>query len=259
MKKAVPALAALLLLLTATACGGSLSSDEKPVADKISTALAKPSDSILTKSQATCVADAFVKKLGVTKLKSAKVVTDKGAYNANGANVTKATSAAYTTALLGCLDEAKAKKAVLANVTKAFTASSAGVLQPTAVVCFSQKFVDTVGVKGLMAARIVTDAGEFNTQGAVLDTNTSGAYADAFLGCVNYQQLQAQAVAKSNPKIDAVKLAACLTAAMPTPYVRALIVANQTQSAEAATLNADSNTKAAACTKRATAPTKKKK
>jgi predicted small lipoprotein YifL len=45
MKKAVPALAALLLLLTATACGGSLSSDEKPVADKISTALAKPAAS----------------------------------------------------------------------------------------------------------------------------------------------------------------------------------------------------------------------
>ncbi|MCW2855365.1 MAG: hypothetical protein JWR52_980 [Marmoricola sp.] len=259
MKKAVPALAALLLLLTATACGGgSLSSDEKPVADKISTALAKPADSILTKSQATCVADAFVSKLGLTKLKSAKVVTAKGAYNTNGANVDKATSAAYTHALLGCLDEAKAKKAVLANVTKAFTASSAGVLEPTSVMCFSKKFVDTLGVPGLMASQIVTDAGEFNTQGSILDAHTSGAYADAFLGCVNYQQLQAEAVAKSNPKIDAVKLEACLTTAMPTAYVRALIVANQTQSPDAATLNNESNAKAAACAKQATAVTKKK-
>jgi hypothetical protein len=257
MKKAVPALAALLLLLTATACGGSLSSDEKPVADKISTALAKPSDSILTKSQASCVADAFVSKLGLTKLKAAKVVTPTGGYNPNGANASKATSAAYANALLGCLDQSKATKAVLANVTKAFTASSAGVLDPTSVTCFSKKFVDTIGVRGLMSAKIVTDSGEFNTQGAVLDARTSGAYADAFLGCVNYQHLQAQAVAKSNPKVDAVQLEACLTSAMPTAYVRALIVANQTQSADATALNTESNAKAAACTKQATVTKKK--
>lgn len=253
MKKAVPALVGVLLLFLATACGGtSLSSAEKPVAKKISTALAKPSASILSQADATCVADAFVSDVGLAKLKSAKVVTTSGNYNANGANVSKSTSAAYSKALLGCIDKSKADKAVLKNVTAAFSASSAGVLAASDVNCFSKKFVDKVGLSGLMAAQVVTDTGEFNQNGASLDATTSGAYADAFLGCVNYQKIQADAVAKANPKIDATKLAACLSAAMPTDYVRKLIVANQTQSAEASTLNTESNAKAATCTKAAT-------
>ncbi|MCW2785087.1 MAG: hypothetical protein JWP74_1604 [Marmoricola sp.] len=259
MKKALLALVGITVLFAATSCGNALSSAEKPVAKKMSAALVKETGGILSKKQADCTSKEFVSSEGLAKLKKAKVIVSKtGAYNANGANVTKTTSAAYSAALIKCVSEKTAEKGFLKNVTAAFTASSQGVLAASDVTCFAKKFVETVGVKDLLAAQIVTDAGTFNQTGATLTASTSGKYADAFLGCVDYQKVQAEAVAKSNPLVDPVKLAACLSTSMPTSYVRQLIVANQTQSSEAATLNSDSNAKATACTKAATKATPKK-
>jgi hypothetical protein len=96
---------------------------------------------------------------------------------------------------------------------------------------------------------VITDAGEFNTAGATLDPKTSGNYADAFLGCVDYQKVQAEQVAKSDKTIDAAKLEACFKRTMPVSDIKKLIVANQTQASDASALNAASDKKAAACAK----------
>lgn len=250
MKKALPAALGVLVLLLATACGGTdLTKSEQKISQKIATAISKPKDALLSKKQATCVAEKFVDAVGEKKLKSAKVVGADGSYNTNGANVDKKTSAAFSKALLDCVDEDKALKSYDKTVTKAFKASTSGVLSDDDVTCFASKFVKSAGVKRLLSAQVITDAGEFNTSGAQLDTKTSGNYADAFLGCVDYQKVQAEQVAKNDKTIDADKLEACFKKNMPISDIKALIVANQTQSPEAETLNAASDKKASACAK----------
>jgi hypothetical protein len=252
MKKAVPAALGVLILLIATACGSSapkLTKGEKEISKAVATALAKPSDSLLSKAKAKCVADRFVADVGEKKLKSAKAVGADDTYNANGANVDKKTSNAFSKALLDCIEEKKALASYEKVVTKAFTASTTGVLKTDEVECFASKFVKSAGVKRLLSAQVVTDTGEFNTSGATLDKTTSGDYADAFLGCVDYQKVQAGEVAKNDKTIDAAKLEACFKRTMSTKDIRELIVANQTQSAEATALNAASDKKASDCAK----------
>jgi hypothetical protein len=250
MKKAIPAALGVLVLLLASACGGlKLSKTEQTISKSIATAISKPDNALLSKKDAKCVADHFVAAEGEKKLKSAKAIGADDSYNANGANVDKKTSNAYAKALLGCVDEKKALDAFDKTVTTSFTASTNGVLSKQDVTCFADKFVKTAGVKNLLSSQVITDAGEFNTAGAVLDKVTSGDYADAFLGCVDYQKVQAEQVAKSDKTIDAVKLEACFKQTMPISDIKDLIVANQTQAPEAATLNAASDKKAAACAK----------
>jgi hypothetical protein len=251
MKKALPAALGVLVLLLVSACGGgpSLTKDEQKISKKIATAISKPDDALLTKKEATCVSDHFVDTVGEKKLKSAKVVGSDGSYNANGANVDKKTSAAFSKALLGCVGEKKALKAFEKTVTKAFTASTTGVLASKDVTCFASKFVKAAGVKRLLSSQVITDTGSFNTAGATLDKPTSSSYADAFLGCVDYQKVQAEQVAKNDKTIDADKLEACFKRTMPIADIKNLIVANQTQAAEATALNAASDKKAAACAK----------
>jgi len=250
MKKALPAALGVLVLLLATACGGvKLSKTEQKISKAIATAIAKPDDALLSKKDATCVADKFVGDVGEKKLKSAKVVGADDSYNANGVNVDKKTSNAFSKALLDCVDEKKTLKAYDKTVTTAFEKSTTGVLQDDDVKCFASKFVKTAGVKRLLSSQVITDTGEFNTAGASLDKKTSSNYADAFLGCVDYQKVQAVQVAKSDKTIDATKLEACFKRTMPISDIKALIVANQTQAANATALNAASDKKASACAK----------
>ena len=252
MKKAIPAALGVLVLLLATACGGpKLTKSEAKISKAIAAAISKPDDALLSKKDAKCVADKFVGDVGEKKLKSKKVVGGDGTYNTNGANVDKKTSNLYAKALLDCVDEKPTLKAYEKTVTKAFTASTTGVLEDKDVKCFATKFVKDAGVKRLLSSQVITDTGEFNTAGATLDKATSGNYADAFLGCVDYQKVQAVQVAKGDKTIDADKLEACFKRTMPIADIKALIVANQTQAADAATLTAASDQKAAACAKEA--------
>lgn len=253
MKKALPAALGVLVLLLATACGGAkLTKTEQKISKEMAATISKPDKALLSKKDAKCVSDKFVAAVGAKKLKSAKVVGTGNSYNTNGANVDKTRSNAFYKALTDCIDEKKALKAYDKTVTTAFTSSTAGVLDSKDVGCFADKFVKTAGVKRLLSAQIITDTGEFNTTGAVLDKATSTNYADAFLGCVDYQKLQAEQVAKSDKTLDATKLEACFRRTMPTSDIKALIVANQTQSSDAASLNAESDKKAKACAKEAT-------
>lgn len=254
MKKAAPAVLAVLVLLLAAACGGSgdeLTSNETSIAKKIAKALTASPDALLTKKQATCTADAFVADVGEKKLKSAKVVAADDSYPTNGANAERSTSAAYAKALLGCVPEKKLLDAYEKTVRTAFTASSTGVLEAGDVSCFSKKFVADTGVARLLASKVITDSGGFNSTGATMETATAGAYADAFLGCVDYQKVQATEVAKSDSSIDAAALEACLRRTKPESEIRALIVAVQTNAANAQALNTASGKKDAACTKEA--------
>jgi len=253
MKKALPAALGVLVLLLASACGGpKLTKTEQKISKEIASAISKPDKALLSKKDAKCVSDKFVGAVGAKKLKSSKVVGTDNTYNANGVNVDKTRSNAFAKALTDCIDEKKVLKAYDKTVTAAFTSSTQGVLESKDVDCFATKFVKTAGVKRLLSAQIITDTGEFNTAGADLDKATSTNYADAFLGCVDYQKLQAEQVAKSDKTIDEAKLEACFRENMPTKDIKALIVANQTQSADATTLNADSDKKAKACAKEAT-------
>jgi len=251
MKKALPAALGVLVLLLVPACGGpKLTKTEQKISKTIATAIAKPDDALLSKKDAKCVADKFVAAVGEKKLKSSKVVGADDTYNTNGANVDKKRSNAFAKALLDCVDEKSTLKAYDKTVTKAFSASTTGVLDDSDVKCFADKFVKGAGVKRLLSSQVITDTGEFNTAGAVLDKETSGEYADAFLGCVDYQKVQAEQVAKSDKTIDAAKLEACFKQTMPIADIKELIVANQTSAANAATLNAASDKKASDCAKK---------
>jgi hypothetical protein len=250
MKKAIPAALGVLVLLLASACGGvSLTKSEKKISKAMASAISSPDDALLSKKDAKCVSDKFVADVGEKKLKSTKVVSADGTYNTNGANVDKTRSNAFAKALLDCVDEQKTLKAFDKTVTKAFTSSTTGVLDDSDVKCFADKFVKSAGVKRLLSSQVITDTGAFNTAGATLDKTTSGDYADAFLGCVDYQKVQAEQVAKSDKTLDAAKLEACFKREMPISDIKDLIVANQTQDPSATALNAASDKKAAACAK----------
>ena len=250
MKKAIPAALGVLVLLLVTACGGpKLTKTEQRISGSMTTAISKPDDALLSKKDAKCVSDKFVADVGEKKLKSAKVVAADDTYNANGANVDKKTSHAFSKALLDCVDEKDTLKAYDKTITDAVTKSSTGVLKPEEVQCFAGKFVKSVGVTRLLSSQLITDAGAFNTGSAKLDKATSGDYADAFLSCVDYAKLQAAQYVKSDTSLDTAKLEACFRKAFSKSDIKALIIASQTGSADATALTADSNKKVAGCTK----------
>jgi hypothetical protein len=146
----------------------------------------------------------------------------------------------------------KEEKKVAANIAKSFTSPSSGALTTTEAKCFSQGFVDKVGVAKLKSAKLITATGELNQSGAVFTKDISEKFADAFLGCVDYQKRQADEIAKADTKVDAAKLQACLKKEMPESYVKNLIVASQTQSSDSAKLVQESTAKLTSCKTQAT-------
>ncbi|MGO4257177.1 hypothetical protein [Marmoricola sp. RAF53] len=145
------------------------------------------------------------------------------------------------------------EKKVAANISKTFSNESSGALTAKEADCFADGFVEKVGVKKLKAAKLINEKGELNQTGAKFDDEISGKFADAFLGCVDYQKRQAEEIAKADKKVDAVKLQACLEKEMPESYVKKLIVASQTQSADGAKLVEESTKKLSGCKTQATA------
>ncbi len=144
------------------------------------------------------------------------------------------------------------EKKVAANIAKTFSSESSGALTTTEADCFANGFVDKVGVEKLKKAKLITAKGELNQSGAKFDDEISGKFADAFLGCVDYQKRQAEEIAKADAKVDEAKLQACLEKDMPESYVRKLIVASQTQSADSAKLVEESTKKLTTCKTQAT-------
>lgn len=131
----------------------------------------------------------------------------------------------------------KDDKAAVASLETAFTSSSTGALTTTEAKCVATKFVSTVGVKKLKAAKLLDANNKVNTSTSPsFDATTSGKFADALLGCVNYQKRLADETVKSDPTIDAVKFEKCLQDKLPDSLVKKMVVASQTQSSDAATI-----------------------
>jgi hypothetical protein len=145
----------------------------------------------------------------------------------------------------------KSEKDVAANIAKAFGDSS-GALTGAESTCFAESFVDKVGLEKLESSKLINADGELNQASASFDADISGKFADAFLGCVDYTQRQAEEIAKTDKKIDVKALESCLADEMPNSFVKELIVASQTQSEDATKLNEDSTKKLTDCKTKAT-------
>jgi len=129
------------------------------------------------------------------------------------------------------------EKTAAANLQKAFTESTTGGLSTTEAKCVAVHFVDSAGLAKLKAAKLIDDKLEVNTTGApAFDAATSGKFADALLGCVDYQKRLAEQTAKTDTTIDAAKFQACLEDKLPDSLVKKMLVAAQTQSSDAATV-----------------------
>src|SRR5690349_9228112 len=117
MKKALAAALAALLLIALSACGSgksgnkdnvSLSANEKTAVASLEKAFTESTTGAMTTPEAKCVATDFVDKVGLTKLKSAKLLTDKYEVNTTGSpEFDASTSGKFADALLGCLDYQK--------------------------------------------------------------------------------------------------------------------------------------------------------
>lgn len=132
----------------------------------------------------------------------------------------------------------KDEKVAVASLEKAFTSSTTGALTTTEAKCTATDFVHTVGLKKLHSSKLLTDQNKINTTGSpTFDADTSGKFADALLGCVKYQKRLAEETAKTDKTIDAAKFEACLEKNLPNSLVKKMLVASQTQSGDAATVN----------------------
>ncbi len=130
---------------------------------------------------------------------------------------------------------AKEKK-VVKTVAESFSQQAAGALDEKEANCFATKFVSAVGVSKMEEAKMITAEGTLNQEGVTFDEDISGKFADAFLGCVDYQARQAQEIAKTDAKIDETALRDCLEDKMPDSFVHDLIVAAQVQSEDSSKL-----------------------
>lgn len=131
----------------------------------------------------------------------------------------------------------KDEKAAVTGLEKAFTSSTSGALTSKEARCVATDFVSSVGVKKLRSANLITASGEVNTAGTPkFDAKTSGKFADALLGCVDYQKRLADETTKSDTTIDAAKYEACLDKKLPDSFVKKLLIASQTQSKDSTTL-----------------------
>jgi hypothetical protein len=136
----------------------------------------------------------------------------------------------------------KNEKTAVASLQKAFTQSTTGALTTTDAKCVATDFVDTVGLTKLRAADLLTDSYELNTTGTPkFDSDTAGKFADALLGCVDYQKRLATETAKTDPKVDAAKLDDCLDDKLPDSLVKKALVASQTGASDATAIGEQIN------------------
>lgn len=127
------------------------------------------------------------------------------------------------------------EKTAVSNLQKAFTESTTGGLSDTEAKCVATDFVDKVGLAKLKSAKLLTDKDEVNTTDSpTFDTATSGRFADALLGCVDYQKRLATETAKTDTTIDAAKFEECLNKKLPDSLVKKMLVASQTNASNSA-------------------------
>jgi hypothetical protein len=147
----------------------------------------------------------------------------------------------------GKADKAKvslsaAEKTAVANLAKAFTESTTGALTTTEAKCVATDFVDKVGLTKLKSANLLNDKGEVNTASSPnFDTDTAGKFADALLGCVDYQKRLAEETAKTDKTIDAAKFEDCLKEKLPDSLVKKMLIASETNASNSAEVGQEGN------------------
>jgi len=135
-----------------------------------------------------------------------------------------------------------AEKTAAANLEKAFTESTTGALKTAEAKCVATDFVDKVGLTKLRSANLLTAEGEVNTTSSPnFDADTAGKFADALLGCVDYQKRVAEQTAKTDDSIDAAKFEDCLRDELPNSLVRKMLVASQTNASDSAAIGEQGN------------------
>jgi curli biogenesis system outer membrane secretion channel CsgG len=136
----------------------------------------------------------------------------------------------------------KDEKTAVTNLKKAFTESTTGALSTKEAGCVATKFVDTVGLGKLKSSNLLTESNEVNTSSAPkFDADTAGKFADALLGCVDYQKRLAAETAKTDTTVDAAKFESCLEDKLPDSLVKKMLVASQTGSSDSTTLGEQGN------------------
>jgi hypothetical protein len=136
----------------------------------------------------------------------------------------------------------KDEKTAVTNLQKALTESTTGGLTAKEGTCVATDFVDTVGLAKLQDTKLLNADGEVNTTSTPkFDAETAGKFADALLGCVNYQERVADEAAKTDKTIDAAKMADCLEDKLPDSLVKKMLVASQTSSADSAEITEQGN------------------
>jgi hypothetical protein len=127
------------------------------------------------------------------------------------------------------------EKTAVANLEKAFTDSATGGLSTKDANCVATDLVDKVGLPKLKSSKLLTEKDEVNTTGTpTFDADTSGKFADALLGCVDYQKRLAVETAKSDATVDAAKFEDCLDEKLPDSLVKKMLVASQTNASDSA-------------------------
>jgi hypothetical protein len=136
----------------------------------------------------------------------------------------------------------KDEKTAVTNLEKVFTSSSTGALSTKEAKCVATDFVDKVGLPKLKSAKLLTETNEVNTTSSpTFDADTAGKFADALLGCVNYQKRLAEETAKTDTTVDAAKFQSCLEDKLPDSLVKKMLVASQTNAADSATIGEQGN------------------
>ncbi|HET8559859.1 MAG TPA: hypothetical protein VFL69_05030 [Marmoricola sp.] len=125
MKKLLPTLAAAVMVAaTVAGCGSGgdnggqqLSAADQSVANHMSSYLAKNGNGSISKRDAQCISESWVRQSGVAKLKKSKVITSSGQVNTqNNTKITPSLAGDYADALLGCINYAKLQSQAVAKV-----------------------------------------------------------------------------------------------------------------------------------------------
>jgi hypothetical protein len=179
MKKAILASLGVLLLIALTACGSgksgdkdkiSLSKDEKTAAANLQKVFTESSSDGLTTTEAKCVATHFVDSVGLTKLKSTKLLTDTYEVDTTASPTFDAdTAGKFADSLLGCVNY---QKQLAEQTAKTDTTIDETKFED----CLEEKLPDSLVKKMLVAAQTnSSDATDIGTQGqkALTDCKTT--------------------------------------------------------------------------------------
>lgn len=165
MKKAIAALAAVVLLLSMSACGGSskdsdkkdaMSAKEKKVVKTIADSFSQQAAGALTEKEADCFATKFVAGVGVDKMVKAKLVNADGTLNKEGATFDKDISGSFADSFLACVDyQARQAQEIAKTDTKVDEAKLRDCLEEKMPDSFVHDLIVSAQVQGEDSAKLI--------------------------------------------------------------------------------------------------------